>query len=79
MTVRVQKWGNSLGIRIPKAIATQSDIREGTELNISHEDGLVTLQTSESSHTQGVARAGEAAKSAGGTEDWGKRVGKEAW
>src|SRR5438552_479582 len=28
----VQKWGNSLGIRVPKSIAEQVDLRDGTEI-----------------------------------------------
>ena len=44
MTVRVQKWGNSLGVRIPQSIARQSSIRRGTELEVSFDDGQVVLQ-----------------------------------
>lgn len=32
MATAVQKWGNSLGIRIPKAIAEQSQLSAGTEI-----------------------------------------------
>ena len=40
----VQKWGNSLGIRFPKAIAEQANFREGTQLEFDVNHGLVTLR-----------------------------------
>lgn len=36
---RVQKWGNSLGIRIPKALALKVGIEEGTEIDLDIEEG----------------------------------------
>ncbi len=44
MTVRVQKWGNSLGIRIPQIVARQYDIREGAELEVLCIDEQVILR-----------------------------------
>lgn len=42
MTTKVQKWGNSLAIRIPKNIADQIDIDQGTEIELYVEDdGLI--------------------------------------
>jgi antitoxin MazE len=34
ITVKVQKWGNSLGIRIPGAFAEQLQIKDGSEVDI---------------------------------------------
>jgi antitoxin MazE len=34
MRVRVQKWGNSLALRIPKPFAGDADVSEGTELDL---------------------------------------------
>lgn len=33
MQTRIQKWGNSLGLRIPKAIAQQAGLSEGTTVD----------------------------------------------
>lgn len=33
MQSRIQKWGNSLGLRIPKAIAQQAGLSEGTPVD----------------------------------------------
>lgn len=34
ITVKIQKWGNSLGIRIPGPFAEQLNIHEGSEVDM---------------------------------------------
>jgi antitoxin MazE len=41
MHVRVQKWGNSLAVRIPKTLAEDADVKEGTVLNLAISEGKV--------------------------------------
>lgn len=41
MHVRVQKWGNSLAVRIPKPLAEDADVKEGTVLNLAVFEGKV--------------------------------------
>lgn len=43
MTAKVQKWGNSLAIRIPSVIAEQLSIRQGSELEIIIENQVLKL------------------------------------
>ncbi len=45
-TVIVQKWGNSLGIRIPKDAADKIGIKQGSEieLNVIGNEGIITLK-----------------------------------
>ncbi|AKU26294.1 AbrB/MazE/SpoVT family DNA-binding domain-containing protein [Geobacillus stearothermophilus] len=45
-TVIVQKWGNSLGIRIPKDAADQIGIQQGSEmeLHVIENEGIITLK-----------------------------------
>ena len=43
MRVEIQKWGNSLAVRIPKAIALESKIGQGTEVDLTLEKGRVVL------------------------------------
>ena len=35
MTTTVQKWGNSLAIRIPAGVAEQIDIQQGSEMEMT--------------------------------------------
>jgi antitoxin MazE len=41
MHVRVQKWGNSLAVRIPKPLAKDAEVTEGTVLNLAVTGGKV--------------------------------------
>lgn len=34
MEAKIQKWGNSLALRIPKSMAQKSELYEGAEVNI---------------------------------------------
>lgn len=43
MQARVQKWGNSLAVRIPKSFASQSHLSQNSLVEISVEDGKIIL------------------------------------
>lgn len=43
MTTRVQKWGNSLAVRIPSHIAEQMNIQQGSEIEMSVENQAIKL------------------------------------
>ncbi len=45
-TVIAQKWGNSLGIRIPKEAAEKVGIKQGSEIEliIAENDEIITLK-----------------------------------
>ena len=39
MRVQIQKWGNSLALRIPKPFAEEAQVREGTVVDLSLAEG----------------------------------------
>ena len=41
MHVRIQKWGNSLTVRIPKPLAKDAKIKEGSILNVMISGGTI--------------------------------------
>lgn len=43
MTTKVQKWGNSLGLRIPKEIARETRMREGSVVSFAIEGEVLML------------------------------------
>ncbi|HUI70226.1 MAG TPA: AbrB/MazE/SpoVT family DNA-binding domain-containing protein [Spirochaetia bacterium] len=43
MRTWVQKWGNSLGIRIPKALAQEVDVAADSEVEITVRDGKILV------------------------------------
>jgi antitoxin MazE len=40
----VRKWGNSLGIRVPKAIAEQANLSNGTQVDFDTSGGVLTIR-----------------------------------
>ena len=47
MRTRVQKWGNSLGLRIPKPFAEQTRLEANTEVEISIRSGRLVVEAIE--------------------------------
>ena len=43
MKTRVQKWGNSLALRIPKSFATEVGLQRETAIEISLADGKLVI------------------------------------
>lgn len=42
--VQVVKWGNSLAVRIPKAVAEEAQVKEGDAIVIKAAKGRIVLQ-----------------------------------
>ena len=80
MRVRVQKWGNSLAIRIPKPFAEEVRVKQGTLLDLSVADGkLVATPVAVSPFTLGQLLAGVRQDNVHGEVDFGRGAGREAW
>ena len=89
MVASVQKWGNSLGIRIPKIILDAVRIGENDKVELQQNGESITIRKLASTEHRSleerlVAFYGkpiEAIASAEPTEeyDWGKPEGDEVW
>ena len=44
MRTKVVKWGNSLGLRIPKSFAEEVRVSEGSEVDLIMEDGQLVIR-----------------------------------
>lgn len=44
MKVKVAKWGNSLGVRLPRAVVKQAGLKEGSEVNVTAEGNDLRLR-----------------------------------
>lgn len=44
MKVRVQKWGNSLALRIPKSFARETSIENGSTVDVAVEGGKIIVE-----------------------------------
>jgi antitoxin MazE len=43
MSAKIQKWGNSLGVRIPKSVIDKANLHENSEVEIEHKDGAIFI------------------------------------
>jgi len=43
MITRVQKWGNSLAVRIPKSVAEDIRLNSGKTVNLTVRDGRIVI------------------------------------
>jgi antitoxin MazE len=44
MVTKIQKWGNSLAVRIPKALAEEAGLEQGKQVNVRFEDGELRIR-----------------------------------
>ena len=44
MLVKIQKWGNSMALRIPKSFANQVSIKPGSSVDLSIREGKLIIE-----------------------------------
>lgn len=79
MRARVQKWGNSLGLRIPKPFAAEARFEENGEVEISVRGGKLIVEAVEPTFTLKSLLEKVTPENIHGEVSTGKRVGKEIW
>lgn len=79
MQVIVQKWGNSLGVRIPKSFTKDTNIEEGTEVDMSLEKGTITLKPVNKIPSLSELLCKATKDNIHNETDTGEAVGREAW
>ncbi len=79
MNGTIQKWGNSLALRIPKSVAQQLEVRDGdgVELRMNAE-GLLIRAARRRYRLADLVRKITPANRHPETE-WGKAKGREVW
>ena len=82
MIAKIQKWGNSQGLRLAKNLLADARLDVGDEVDISIKDGMMIIAPAKRIRGRHnlrdlVARIPETYQS--GEVDWGEPVGKEAW
>jgi antitoxin MazE len=82
MITKVQKWGNSQGVRIPKKFLDNSHIKIGEEVELAIRDGKIIIESTNKIHgrysiSELVSNLPKDYNSK--EENWGNPVGKEEW
>ena len=79
MTTTIQKWGNSLAVRIPKSVSQQIRVNEGDDVELRVEaEGLLVRPARRRYQLSTLVRKITPSNRHAET-DWGKPAGKEVW
>jgi len=82
MVTKIQKWGNSQGLRINRQLLESARLAVGDEVDVAVRDGVIVVapvQQVRGKHSLEdlVRRIPKGYEPTG--EEWGDPVGKEAW
>ncbi len=82
MVTKIQKWGNSQGLRLARQVLEDAHIAVGDEVDVTTRDGMIVIVPArrirgKQSLQELVSRIPKNYKA--GEVDWGKPVGKEVW
>lgn len=80
MTTKLQKWGNSLGVRIPKEIAKKAKLRDGRKVSVKNV-GKTIIITAEDKNKETFEELTSKITSENRYDElyWGPAVGNEIW
>ena len=80
METNIQKWGNSLGVRLPKHMAEKQSLKEGSRVVVAEiKDGISIQVVKKRRRTLDGMLKGMTKDKQHGEFDWGQPVGKEVW
>ncbi|MCX6349397.1 MAG: AbrB/MazE/SpoVT family DNA-binding domain-containing protein [Candidatus Aureabacteria bacterium] len=80
MQTRIQKWGNSLAVRIPKAFVKEAHLAYGTSVDLSVTDGKIVIDPqTETPYSLEDLLSGVNKHNIHTEVDTGAAVGREAW
>ena len=83
MITKVQKWGNSQGLRLSKELLLDADIGVGDAVDVSVRDGVIVVVPARRVRggldLQKLVDAIPEDYEPGGELDWGPPAGREVW
>lgn len=80
MKTKIQKWGNSLAVRLPKSVVEQKSLAEGEGVSVVIKEGVIVIeQLSKPKYTLDELLAHITPENLHKETDWGKPAGKEIW
>jgi antitoxin MazE len=79
MTTQVAKWGNSLALRLPRAVAAEADIADGDAVDVTVEDGAIVVRPAARRYSIDELAGRITPKNRHRETDWRRPVGNEAW
>jgi len=80
MQTKIQRWGNSLGLRIPRSFAEEAGVEAGSQVDLSMQDGnLIVRATTRRRYRLDELLERVTTKNVHREIDTGEPIGKEVW
>ena len=79
MKTKIQKWGNSLGVRLPKNITEQKSLHEGLSVSILLKDNQIVIEPAEDEIFLKDLLLNVSDKNLHSETDWSDARGNEIW
>ena len=80
MITKIQKWGNSLGVRIPKSVAQDVQVQDGTVVDLRIDKGrLVIVPIQKNAYDLSEMLEQVTPENLHAEVDFGEPIGGEAW
>ena len=77
MQVQISKWGNSVGVRVPKDVAAKLGLTEGSRVDVSIEGNRLVISTQRPVYALEELLIGMTPEAMHEAFDWGPDVGRE--
>ena len=79
MRTTIQRWGNSLAVRIPKPFAAQTELTENSQVDISLDGDRIVLSPAAKEWKLDDLLGAMTARNTHKEISWGERTGTESW
>jgi antitoxin MazE len=79
MTTKIQKWGNSFAIRLPKKVISDFSWSAGTVVDFNQKEDKIIISSCQHKYTLEELVSKITPKNKHKEYDWGKPIGKEIW
>jgi antitoxin MazE len=76
---QIAKWGNSLGLRLPKTVASEAELGEGDTVTVSVRNGAIVIRPSRPTYSLEQLIAKITPRNRHDESDWGAPIGHETW
>jgi len=77
MQVLLTRWGNSLGLRIPKAMTEKIGLTDGSRVEVQMEDDRIVISSARPRYLLSDLLVGMTQDDMRDAFDWGEDIGRE--
>jgi antitoxin MazE len=79
-STQIAKWGNSLGLRLPKSVVREAKLDEGDTVEVSVKNGAIMVRPARPAYSIETLVSKMTPRNRHKESDWGTRpVGRELW